>query len=251
MAVDSGGTRQRHEGIAPGAVGRSPGFPGRPRLPTRFRPPSVDSKGWREGRQRREARRNASRQRSCRSEEASATRRAFLPEPEAEDDPEASRMRRSEVFNLTATDGRRVRAVRTDSDRRGRGRQPRALREGRGRRTRFRLPRTLERRKAQGRERSLRRRRAPATDSGETANGHEPTEAEDVPRSEARTLIQADDGRRFRRDASASRRNRPGSRRAQPWLPGEAETADPFRPPSVDSGGRREGRRRTQARRIA
>ena len=132
MAVDSGGTRQRHEGIAPGAVGRSPGFPGRPRLPTRFRPPSVDSKGWREGRQRREARRNASRQRSCRAEEASATRRAFLPEPEAEDDPEASRMRRSEDSNSTATDGRRVRAVRTDSDRRGRGRQPRALREGRG-----------------------------------------------------------------------------------------------------------------------
>ena len=32
MAVDSGGTRQRHAGIAPGAVGRSPGFPGRPRL---------------------------------------------------------------------------------------------------------------------------------------------------------------------------------------------------------------------------
>ena len=125
------------------------------------------------------------------------TRRAILSEPEAEDDPEASRMRRSEDSNSTATDGRRVRAVRTDSDRRDRGRQPRALREGRGRRTRFRLPRSPKRRKAQGRERSLWWRRASATDSGETANGPEPTEAKDVPRSEGEGRSKdSDPGRR-------------------------------------------------------
>ncbi len=72
--------------------------------------------------------------------------------------------------------------------------------------------------------------------------------------AERRNVILADVGRRFRRDAKASRRNRQGEphaeRQRSERLSLEAESADPSSP-SVGSVGRRQGRDGSQGQRIA
>ena len=89
-------------------------------------------------------------------------------------------MRRSEVLNSTAGDGRRFRQSRqrlTESDRRDHGRQPWALREGRSRRTRSSFPAA----KGGSWKASVSpvTRRA-AAGSGETEAGKEPIRARTV-----------------------------------------------------------------------
>ena len=72
--------------------------------------------------------------------------------------------------------------------------------------------------------------------------------------AERRNVILADAGRRFLRDAKASRRNRQGElyaeRQRSKRLSLEAESADPSSP-SVGSVGRRQGRDGSQGQRIA
>ena len=156
-------------------------------------------------------------------------------------------MRRSEDCNLTAGDGRRFRPVRTESARREEpvsGPGPLSGKaETAGPVFRSPVPRSGGRAQWSLRFRAAGRGR-PVTVSREES-------AAERSWAGAKTVIPGRRGRRFRRDASASRRNRPGRHRPQPWLPGEAETADPFPSPSVDSKGWREGRQRHEARRIA
>ena len=162
---------------------------------------------------------------------------------------------------LPAGDGRRFRAVRPESDRRGHGRQPWALREGRGRRTRLSFSSFPGGAKGGSREARSLWWRSGSGDSGETAAGKEPNAAKAFP-ERSPVQVQTKALRRGRKSAPApvspeSRRQAKGvgvartiiqGRRwptipagrvsvttesqgrawRQPWLSREAKTAYPF-----------------------
>ena len=184
---DASASRRNREG-EPGASAL--GSPERPRLPTRSVPRAETQKaGGRVGGDRRPG---GSRERlpQAASPRKRPLPRAILPGTKGGEDPGASRMRRSEAVNSTADDGR------------PRLPHPSFVPH---------VPRSA------GRTQWSLRFRAAGRGRPVTVSREESVAERSWP--EARTVISGRRGRRFRRDASASRRNREGEPGVSPGSP--------------------------------